>query len=260
MVAVTWALAFAWAAGSSVTPSVLLQIACGTWIIYVIDRILDTHRATRLGDMAVLHERHFFHWRHRNKFIPIAVLTGTATAITVLALLPHAALAFDCSIAIAALLYISCVHLQIRVPSWFSRIASKESAVGVLFTAGCAAPGLSEIHLEDALTLWPVLAGVSFFALLASLNCTAIQRWESGRDGIQIRASLTCAIGLILALSLFSKETRVSGLIYSGTTSTLLLLLLDGNRHRFSPLLLRALADLVLFTPAVLLIFNWLPK
>ncbi len=161
-------------------------------------------------------------------------------------------------IAAAAFVYITCVHFQVRLPSSVSRIVSKEFIVGVLFTAGCAAPVLSNMRWMHPLNLWPVLACVSFFAILAWLNCTAIQRWESGRDGftIQTRASLICATGLVLALALYFIQARVSSLVSLGAASAMLLLLLDRSRHHLTPLLLRALADVVLLTPAVLLIFK----
>jgi hypothetical protein len=262
IVAVTWTWAIAWVTGLSVTPWFLFLIACGTWTIYASDRILDAHRATRSGDLAVLHERHFFHWRHRNKFIPIAVLTGISTAVAVLCLMPLRSRAQNVVIAAAAFVYITCVHFQVRLPSSVSRIVSKEFIVGVLFTAGCAAPVLSKMRWIHPLDLWPVLACVSFFAILAWLNCTAIQRWESGRDGfrIQTSASLICATGLVLALAVYFIQARVSSLVSLGAASAMLLLLLDRSRHHLTPLLLRALADVVLLTPAVLLIFKELLK
>ncbi len=48
-VAVVWTLAFAWAAGVHLDRWVLVLLASGTWTVYVGDRLLDAHRAIRVG-------------------------------------------------------------------------------------------------------------------------------------------------------------------------------------------------------------------
>ena len=82
-------------------------------------------------------------------------------------------------LAVAALAYFTGVHsagkLPSLLPAWSRRLASKEFLVGILFTAGCAAPVLSRLHSAGgAADYWPVLVAMAFFAALAWLNCRSI--------------------------------------------------------------------------------------
>jgi hypothetical protein len=254
-VAVVWALAFARTAGVRLDLGILLLIACGTWTVYVGDRLLDARHSIRACSLAPLRERHFFHWRNRRKFLPLAVSTSAVAALLILHLMPVAVREHDSVIAGAALAYFSCVHSRARFPAWVRQIASKELLVGVLFTAGCAAPAFAQLNwkFESNTAALPVLACVMFFAALAGLNCIAIETWESGLDRFRIRkiAALIGTSGTAIALALSFQFGRASDLVCAGVASTMLLLLLDLRRDRIAPLTLRALADLVLLTPAV---------
>lgn len=256
-VAVVWTLAIAWTAGVRLDPWFSLLIACGTWTAYVGDRLLDARRAISSGDLARLRERHFFHWRYRRGLLAICVCTSAISAALVMRLMPLSVREHDSVIATAALAYFSGVHFQARFPAWLRRIASKEFFVGVLFTAGCAAPALSCLRSTrvEVSHLWPTLAGITYFAVLAWLNCAAIETWESGFNSSRIRgfAALICLIGMSIAAALFFTQNRASALISTGVASGLLLLRLDLKRHRFAPVTLRALADLVLLIPGLLL-------
>jgi predicted PurR-regulated permease PerM len=110
---------------------------------------------------------------------------------------------------------------------------------------------------------------VGFFALLAWLNCHAIECWESGRcergrfgsafgqsrrSRVFLPAGLLGLLGLLLTAVLFQIQPRSAGLVATGAVSALLLALLDRFRHHFTSLALRAAADLVLLCPAVLLL------
>jgi len=204
-VALVWTWAFAWAVGVKLSPWILLLVAFVTWTVYACDRILDARHATRTGDLTILRDRHYFHWRHRGKFMPIAALTGTASALAIFCLIPFDTRAHDSVIAAAALAYFSGVHLPVRFPARLSVVAPKELLVGLLFTAGCAAPALSRLHWTQAAitSLASVLACIAFFAVLAWLNCAAIASWESSchRLAIQTQAALICSIGLALGLA-----------------------------------------------------------
>jgi hypothetical protein len=257
-VAVVWTLAIAWAAGVRLEPWIPLLIACGTWTAYAGDRLLDARRAIRSGNLDVLRERHYFHWRHRRKLLPIAACTAAIASILVLRLMPLAAREHDSLIVGAALAYFSGVHSPTRFPPWLRRITSKELLVGALFAAGCAAPAFSQVHskLAGASNPGAILACVAFFAVLAWLNCTAIECWESRSERPHIRAlaTMTCLTGFAIALAMSFTHARASALVCSGAFSALLLLLLDRYRHRIAPLALRVLADVVLLVPAILIL------
>ena len=120
----------------------------------------------------------------------------------------------------------------------------KEVLVGVLFTVGCALPSLS---LEIAV---PVIG----FAAIAWLNCWAIERWDSRalpRHVAKI-ALLIALAGAIVAFGIFHAEPRAALVMLSGSVSAALLAMLDRIRSRIAPIALRAWADFVLLTPAIL--------
>jgi hypothetical protein len=253
-VAVVWALAIARSAGVRLESWVSVLLACGTWTVYVVDRLLDARRAINSNDRATLRERHYFHWRHRHVLLPLATCAAAVAVALIVKLMPLAAREHDSLIAAAALIYFSGVHAPAEHPGWASRIVSKELLVGILFAAGCAAPALS--HLRSAASEWPILCVVMYLASLAWLNCAAIEMWESQSTRVRIPASaaILAFIGFTAAVVVVRYNAAVSALLAGGATSALLLLILHRTRHRLHPVTLRALADLMLLTPVLLLI------
>lgn len=257
-VAVVWALGFAWAAGVHLDPWVPLLLACGTWSVYIGDRLLDARRAIRARELDCLRERHYFHWRYRHVLAPVAFCSAAIAAFLILRLMPLAVRERDSVIAAAALAYFSGVHSPARLPAWMAPIVSKELLVGLLFTSGCAAPVMAHLHARAAgASELTVMGGVVFFALLAWLNCAAIEAWEaSGQRAIRFFAATLCAIGAIAGLALLQRYSHGGILLCTGSVSAFLLFQLDRMQHRIAPLTVRALADLVLLTPAVLLLLR----
>ncbi len=257
-VAVAWALAFAWAAGVRLPAWVPVLLALGTWTVYIGDRLLDARSGLRSGALHRLRERHFFHWRHRRTFLALAIATGAAAAAIIFILMPAGLRERNSALGIAALAYFSGVHSRRRAPSWLRPVLSKEFLVGVLFTAGCALPTVTRMRLEatPAAALWLMLAPIAFFAALAWLNCHAIERWESASHAARIfvAAGLLAFIGLLLASVFAPVQGRAAALFAAGAASSLLLALLDRARSRMTPLALRAVADLVLLTPFLLVL------
>ena len=281
-VAAVWVLAFAWAARVSLPAWVPLLLALAAWTVYVGDRLLDARAALRTGDLHRLRQRHHFHWRHRWIFVPLAVAAASAAAWMVLALVPLGARRRDSVLAAAALVYFTRVHSVRNLPHAFARLLSpplsKEFLVGVLFTAGCFLPAFSRAAVQSGLHLWPLFVPAFFFALLAWLNCRAIEFWESETCGRLMENSipakglersgrgneskiqpssaavLLALSGLLAAVLLYPTQPRPASLIAAGAASALLLALLDRLRGRLTPLALRAAADLVLLTPLALLL------
>lgn len=256
-VAVVWALAFAWLSGVHLEAWVLPLLACGTWTVYVGDRLLDAYRAIRSGQLDELRERHHFHWQHRRALIPLACCTALLAAALVVDRMPIAIRERNSVLAAAALMYFSGVHSKARVPASLRRIVSKELLVGLLFTAGCAAPVISQVHFTAGRGSgkWPIFVCFAFFASLAWVNCCAIERWESSekRTGVLLQAGMLTIAGAAISAALWQTNPRAAALALAGTTSSLLLLLLDRARFRISVLTLPVLADIVLLTPALLL-------
>ncbi len=233
---------------------VLLLLACGTWTVYVGDRLLDAHRAIRSGNLDDLRDRHYFHWRHRRLLVPIACATAAIAADLVARRMPVAVRSRDSVLAAAALMYFSGVHMAAKPPEWLRKFASKELLVGLLFTAGCAAPTLSRLHSVQ----WPFFACLVFFVVLAWVNCAAIESWESSNNQTAILRNtfILGAASLAASVAFALTDARTSALTCSVAASALLLSLLDRTRTGVYPLTLRTLADLVLLTPLVLVILG----
>src|SRR4051794_2974618 len=88
-------------------------------------------------------------------------------------------------------------HGARRPPDWVKRVV-----VAAIFSLGTALPAWS--HAADpAALLWPGAA----FAGLCFLNCTAIETWESERQGGRFGLALAlsaCALALLSASPAFT--------------------------------------------------------
>jgi hypothetical protein len=262
-VAVVWTLAFAWAGCVRLPVWIPVLLALTAWAVYVADRLLDARAALRTSNLLGLRERHLFHHRHRRLLAPLAIAAACGAACIVFTLMPAPARERGSVLGAAALAYFTGVHSS-RGPSirWFSgwRLSSippffrKELLVGLLFTSACVFPAFGRAAPQGSFPAWPLSAAPIFYALLAWLNCHAIDRWESQPSASKTRISIwayTLAIaGLLIACTL---EPRPAALVAAGAFSALLLALLDRLRDRLTPLALRAGADLVLLTPLLLL-------
>ncbi len=239
-------------------------LALGAWTVYIGDRLLDARAGMGTPPKHHLRDRHYFHWRHRWILAPLAVVAATASLWIVVTRMPVAARVPDSAVAAATLAYFSSVHSRRRLPTRLARILqpliSRAVLIGVLFTAGCLLPVWSQAALREppVVTEWPLLIPALFFAALGWLNCHAIAQWESNRSAhskpVQAIARLVGFVGICLAFLLAWNEPRSAALIAAGAASALLLALLDRFRGRLTPLTVRASADLVLLTPALLLI------
>ena len=265
-VAIAWSLGFAWAMGGHLAAWVPAMQVLMVWAVYVCDRLLDARRAMGAGELHRLRERHFFHWRHRRVLLPLAMGAGCAACGLIFAFMPDAARERNSLLAAACLAYFARVHSGGRMRPFLPAIFTKELLVGVLFTAGCALPVFGSLWALHRASFRPLLCVTAFFALLAWLNCHAIDAWESGglgsgpaggerRSSFSAVASTACVLALAgLALAaLMTPLPRVAALLAAGGASAAMLALLDIKRDRLSPVTLRAAADAILLTPAVLL-------
>jgi MFS family permease len=276
-VALAWAFSFAWAAGTHLSLQAAAVIILGVWTVYVGDRLLDARTALRQHTEYRLRERHFFHWRHRRIFVPLAIVAGVAAAVLVLGCIPAIVRERDSILAAASLAYFARVHQSQlsaarRTRPFLPRLVTKESLVGGLFAVGCALPALGAAWARPANTRWTpslVLIGcVVFFAALAWLNCHAIEQWESEgpqETGAEQRRNLSPArfafvlasLGLGAAILLSFTHPRPALLLATAAFSALLTALLDilsaQIRTQISPVTLRAAADLVLLVPALVI-------
>lgn len=254
-VAVVWSLAFARVANVRLPFWVPVLLALGTWAVYIGDRLLDANSAMRCGDLSLLRERHYFHWTHRRGLTSLALAAAAASAAIVVFVMPAGIRRHDTILAVAALAYFSGIHIPRSPRHWLRLVLSKELLVGFLFTAGCAIPTLSRMSAQGGYErVWPLFTAIVFFALLAWLNCYAIDGWESGAAFTITASGCTLALAaLLLAFVLLcSGSAYAAALPALCSLSAFLIVALDRNREHLRPVTLRTAADLVLLTPLVL--------
>ena len=234
-VALVWCAAFAWVIDVRLPWWVLVLLSLGVWAVYVADRLLDVRTGMQSSAVEKLRERHFFHWHHRRILAPAAIACAFIAAWIVFQRMPSTTKAHDSLLAAASMLYFTRVHSGRKLLP----MLSKEFLVGVLFTFGCALPAISRAHLS--LAEWPPLIAIAFFALLAWLNCYAIDRWESrglnpSLCQIAFPASAFGAVALICSSVLLESHPRCASLIFCGAISALLLAALDRIRNSVTPI------------------------
>jgi hypothetical protein len=253
-VALVWSLSFAWVARVRLPMWIPALLMLAVWAVYVADRLLDARAAFANGNVASLRERHLFHWHHRRVFLPLAALAAAAAGFLIIDLMPTAAKERNSLLAAASLVYFTRVHsgrgLHLRLP--------KELLVGLLFTAGCVIPSWSRNTLSGTALLGALFVPACFYALLAWLNCHAIDRWEAdanSRASLRIYsiAVVVAFTGFVAATLLTHAQPRSAALLVAGSAAALLLAVLDRVRRRLSPVALRAASDLALLTPLLLL-------
>jgi len=256
-VAVVWSLAFAWAVGIPLPTWIPVLLALAAWAVYIADRLLDARAALRIANLDSLRDRHLFHHRHRRILLPMALAAACVCIWIVVTQMPAMARERNSVLAVAALAYFTGVHSSRKFFSFrVSPLLNKELLVGLLFTAACALPALT----RAVSTRGPLLAAAIYFALLAWLNCHAIDRWEAPRRANaqsappSAPACLLAFAALPLAWLFASTHPRLAALVLAGAAAALLLALLDRARGRLTPIALRAAADLALLTPLALLL------
>jgi len=226
--------------------SSIVSMFVAVWILYAADRLLDTED---------LEPRHLFHQRHRTLF-----LTGIVLAcITLAVLLPRIpAEAIHLYLVLGGLVFgyfvlIHATRSAHRLP--------KELAVGIFFAAAIFIPTIARRpELRPAL-----LAPALLFAMLCSLNCLFIYAWEhaTSRSSHPPHATTRAALHHLPALAVFNAIAAAALALFDRRSprpissaialSALILLTLHLTRRRFSPLTLRAAADLALLTPLLFL-------
>ncbi|MBS1805054.1 MAG: hypothetical protein JST28_16970 [Acidobacteria bacterium] len=258
-VAVVWACAIARTAHIHLESWIAFLLATGTWTVYVFDRLLDARRAIAGNTPELLRERHLFHWRYRRIFIPFAICTALAALAIIVNLMPLAARGNNSVLAVAALAYFSGVHIRPQFPHWLRRLVSKEMLVGILFATGCAAPTLTRLRSAPA---WPAVLTLVFLAALAWLNCAAISSWESHQSprDVSSAAFRLALVASLAAATLATFHPQMPAMLGCVAICAALIAALHHLRGHLNPVTLRALADLVLLVPGILLLPGALPR
>lgn len=268
-VAALWTFAIAHAVGLPLPWTEPAAMFLAVWMLYASDRLLDARPLPDGHAPPDLEDRHRFHQRHRRAFLCMIVLVACALAVLLHRLDPRALHLYAL---LAALLgaWLLLIHAH-PVPSAANHRLPKELAVGIFFPAAVFIPTVARLP-QLRLILLPAAL---LFAAVCTLNCLFLYAWE--HPGTRTRAHwttrwathhlatlatliATASALLVTASALHAFPSSLPQLQHASTLlasctflSALLLLLLHTQRHALKPVHLRALADFVLLTPALLL-------
>ena len=225
------------------------------WLIYLADRFVD---ASSLNPGTPRSLRQDFCLRHREIWIATVALVAGFDAYVIWRTTAWETFFVGATVGVLALIYL--VLNQPLGLIWRS-LPAKEIAIGILFAAGTA------VALLPRLPLTPVFAiAVVLFAALCALNCISIANWERDLDRSQRKVSiatrhpslarhagnLCVVLGFGAGAAAIIFRLAMPLFVCMGVSAFLLAWLsalpnsLDSERRT-------ALADLVLFTPFVLL-------
>ncbi len=261
-VAIVWTLSFAAALHLKLPLLGPTMLALATWLVYVADRLLD---AARPAHTTSLQARHYFHQRHRRSFLTVASGVIPLLAWLVITRLEAAPLREDLLLAGCSLVYLLCVHFPLGLAARTNIRLPKELIVGIIFAAACGIPTWSRDHTARPRVFLPLC----LFALLCWINCVAIEYWESSRENsarlhhstLWLGRHFNIAAGTLAAIAATTlmicvrshNETALIALCLSMAISCSALAWLHHLRRTLAPLRLRAAADGVLLTPAIVM-------
>ena len=260
-VAGLWCFAFARSMGLHLPVLAPLLLGMGTWLVYVIDRILDGLRPDQ-----ALRKRHYFYAAHRSVFLWAALAVGSCLGWLTLTRMPSEVRREDSLLFVAALIYFCLVHSRLS-----ERWLPTALAVGLLFAAGTAVPTWAGLSIGHA----RLVPAVALFAALCWLNCVAIECWEQPsrltyQPPIPGRAAhvftrwagahlqkLWAAVGLAAAIlavgSWIGSGRGLLGIYLAACVSAILSFLLRWAAPRLGADQLRVAADAALLTPILFL-------
>jgi hypothetical protein len=253
-VAALWTYFIAHTAGVALPWSAPAAMFLAVWMLYAADRILDA-RVLETDPLATgLEARHYFHHRHRERFLTLIAVA--AIALTVLLDLSDAhALHLYALLATLLGAWLLLIHAR---PKNGSHHLPKEFVVGIFFAAAVFIPTIARApQLRLAL-----LPSTLFFSALCALNCLYLHLWEHSQSTIdhthwttRLAArhllELTAAYIFASLLSVPFLHSRTPAIACA--LSAALLLFLHATRKHISALTVRALADACLLSPLLFL-------
>ncbi len=261
-VAALWTCFLARCVGVQLPWSAPVAMFVAVWMIYAADRLLDARAIDTAAPgitVAGLEERHYFHHRHRGRYL--ATLAGAAVVLVCLLprLSPQALLRYSL---LATLLgaWLLIIHARDHRTGSTQRLP-KELAVGLFFPAAVFVPTVSRAPWLQA----QLLPGAALFAGICTLNCLFLYAWEHAGTELDPRHAhwttlwavrhlpQLAAVILLLSTLAAASSSPLHLAALACALSAALLLLLHLRRHNITPIHLRAAADLVLLTPLVLL-------
>jgi len=165
LIAALWQNLFAAASGVSLSPASRVALPLAVWVIYLIDRLLDTAH----GMHAQLAARHNFYCVYRG-LCYVLTCGASCLLITSVFYLPAAVFKNGLFTSCVVALYLLVVHRH----GW-RRWLPKEAVVGLVFAVGSVlAPFTRTLHPE------PLFVPALIFGFLCWMNSSAIEVWEGG--------------------------------------------------------------------------------
>jgi hypothetical protein len=252
-VSVVWAILFAECYRAKLSAAQIVALTLAIWTIYAGDRLLDGWRS---GSARSLRDRHLFSARHRTWMMGLVALAGLGALWVSMDYLNAREETAGVKLSVVVGLYLIAIH---GGGKRIGRFLPKELFVGGLFAAGTALP----VWYRNGAG-WRVWLAVGMFALLCALNCLSIESWECEGSPEKMSRLVGWAKpridGLALALGVFSllllptesARNAAAVLTLGISLGSLLILLLNRCRRRFSRPALRVLVDVALVTAGLL--------
>lgn len=255
-VALLWQILFIRCFHVAAEPVPAILLVASVWLIYAADRALDAWR----GECAS--PRHRFYRAHWRILLPLWMAVLAASAWLALTQLPVVLLRRGCLLLSAVIVYLFVIHGFKEGMGFTTRVCrrwpppfTKEASVGFLFALGASLAAWTNVRTAvDA-------ASIALFFILCWINCAAIHKWESGpwpRISTSGPApeidwpvgSAAMAVGFLSVALLWMHRPVLGG---AELASAFAFVALDRAARRFSPDVLRVLADVALLSPVVFL-------
>jgi hypothetical protein len=258
LVSVAWLWLFARTFHATIDPVSCAALFLTAWMIYLADRLADS---CSLPDQGPRSLRHQFCLDHRHLWIGALTVIAVVDAVVI-----WSSLGSEIFLAGAVIGALALIHLLLNhsLGGAWPPLPLKEFAVGSLFAAGTLVPLFPALRPGG----FPMALSALAFASLCTLNCISIAYWERELDEAQRKVSfatrfsdldrqmrkISLALASISAVAaiIYREAAAIFGCV---SASSLLLELLDSSRGRITRDQRTALADLILLTPLLALLW-----
>lgn len=239
--------------------SLYLLVGLSVWIIYVVDRLLDS--GVVKSSPRSESPRHQFHQRH-SKVLWVCVILAAIACLVILATLPTGLWSHGAMILVFVVGYFVLVFLQTDAEI----SVAKNIVAGMAFAYGTSVG----VHFwrPDSNLFWFLFAPEALaFGVLCILNITAIDVWASParqkrggdpEDAREVLLSLLPLLLFIFSVMYSSKADEYSKPFFLAVgVSAAMLYLVDRLGGLMSKNLQRVLADVVMVVSVVIYFFNY---
>jgi len=256
IVALTWQWLFARDFHVALPVAERVALFLTAWLIYLVDRLADVWNLSPLVSQSLRQEFCRKHWRG---WIALCISVGLADLWVIFRNLDAEIIRAGIFVGVIALVYLT-------INYWLGKLwrflPVKEMCVGSLFALGT----VTTLFPRHALSL-QLISALVLFATLCSLNCISIAVWERDLDVAQRKNSIATrwagarlslrpsafVIGILAAVCVGGSRAIGACLI----VSTFLLGALDWSGTVIARDERTAIADLVLLTPLLVAVFQF---